>query len=70
MLKTKTKNHGGCGMLLLCSVAAAETARLADSYEKPAVNVLTVQANLKILQAQLWSPQSVQCPQPFSFTLR
>ena len=61
MLKSKTKKimAAAAGMLLLCSVAAAETAGL-QTVTKAGSNA-TVQANPKNFTGH----QSVQCPQPF-----
>ena len=56
MLKSKTKKimAAAAGMLLLCSVAAAETAGL-QTVTKAGSNA-TVQVTLKILQAQPGPP--------------
>ena len=64
MLKSKTKKimAAAAGMLLLCSVAAAETAGL-QTVTKAGSNA-TVQANPKNYRHSL-GHQSVQCPQPF-----
>ena len=65
MLKSKTKKimAAAAGMLLLCSVAAAETAGL-QTVTKAGSNA-TVQANPKNFTGTAWAHQSVQCPQPF-----
>lgn len=56
MLKSKTKKimAAAVGMLLVCNVAAAETAEL-QTVTKAGSNA-TVQANPKILQVQPGSP--------------
>ena len=63
MLKSKTKKimAAAAGMLLLCSVAAAETAGL-QTVTKAGSNA-TVQANPKNFTGTAWATS--QCQQPF-----